>query len=225
MMDRVYSIKEHVPENDMDFIAVAIGAVDKNQYHIGILHRQEGKPPELLHLAWHYKLENESALPADFSIWVKLNIPSSRQCSIAALCRRIWKKQNQSGIPYAFSSPEKSINLPTGRYLLGPSRFGLTCASFVLAVFDSAAFPLAEYATWPSDRLEDRQWQEKIIESLKKGASQEHIQHVQDEIGTVRYRPEEVAASAAFVPPAAIFKDAQEVGVKIASKMKQLSNL
>ena len=105
--------------------------------------------------------------------------------------------------------------------LLGPSQFGLTCASFVLAVFPAAGLALADYATWPSDRPGDRQWQEKIIQSLEGRADQTHLEHPHNEIGAVRYRPEEVAAATALAPPAVQFERAEHLGMQILDRMKR----
>jgi hypothetical protein len=133
----------------------------------------------------------------------------------------LWRKNQRGGIPYAFSSPDQSFDPATGDYLLGPSRFGLTCASFVLAVFQAAGLSLADYATWPADRPGDRQWQEKIVQLLEGRADQDHVEHVRREVGAVRYRPEEVAAAMALAPPPATFQQAEELGRQIIERINE----
>jgi len=150
-----------------------------------------------------------------------MTVPPARQRSIAAFCRRVWRKNSKKGIPYAFSNPGQSFDDETGRFLIGPSRFGLTCASFVLAVFDAAGFPLAEYGSWPVDRTGDREWQEKIVDLLQSRAEPEHITHLRNEIGAVRYRPEEVAASTALAPPPVNFIQAEKLGTQILGRLKE----
>lgn len=84
----------------------------------------------------------------------------------------------------------------TGAYLLGPTQKGLTCATFVLAVFEASGFKLAHLDTWPIGREGDKKWQESIIKVLKeKKADENHITMAESEIGIARFRPEEVAGA------------------------------
>jgi hypothetical protein len=138
---------------------------------------------------------------------------------VAALCRRIWRKNAGGGIPYAFSEPGGAFDATTGELLLGPSRFGLTCASFVLAVFHAAGLQLVDHASWPRDRLGDRQWQQQVVTRMQGRADTEHVEHVRGEIGAVRYRPEEVAAAVAIAPSAAKFSDLQEPSLQVLAKI------
>jgi hypothetical protein len=70
----------------------------------------------------------------------------------------------------------------------------LTCASFVLAVFDAAGLRLAEYSSWPEQRAGDAEWQQFIMKQLEEsGAGAEHMALVRKEMGAIRYRPEDAA--------------------------------
>ena len=220
-MDRVFTCADQ-PFDAKHWIAVAIGEPDTDQRHIGILHRTKDSVPEFLHLAWHCLLQNDSELPDYLTVWVAPTVPRERQRSIAAFCRRVWRKNAKDGIPYAFSKPCKSFDASTAAFLIGPSRYGLTCATFVLAVFDAAGIPLADYLTWTLDRPGDRQWQKKIIRTLEhQQVEQEHIDHLRKEAGAVRYRPEEVAASTALAPPPAAFPDAEKLGEQILNRISE----
>jgi hypothetical protein len=146
-------------------------------------------------LAWHNQLKNGQ--PKDAYLWIDPPIPTRRARQVAARCRQILR-ENTRGIPYAFSPPNDCFDIETGGFLFGPSRVGLTCASFVLAVFDSAGVRLADYATWPQTRADDVQWQQSVIRQLEEdGAEPEHIAFINNESGAVRYRPEDVAGCAA----------------------------
>ncbi len=221
-MDRVHAFAER-PVDESQFVAVAIGESGVDQRHIGILHRRDGAAPELLHLAWHCRLKNDTELPAYLTIWVAPSALQERLRNVAALCRRVWRKNGSGGIPYAFSSPQESFDAGTGAFLIGSTRYGLTCASFVLAIFDAAGLRIAEYSSWPVNRDGDCKWQEKIIECLSDHAEQEHIDHLRGEIGAVRFRPEEVAAAAAIAPPPTSFDAAAELGSRILAKMLQIT--
>ena len=218
-MERVFVIAEQPLDKSL-FVAIAIGESESDQRHIGILHRTQGSAPEFLHLAWHCRLHNDALLPDYMTLWVRPAASTERLRSVAALCRRIWKKHSIGGIPYAFSKPTRSIDATTGEHLQGPSQFGLTCASFVLAVFQATGLQLAEYETWPTDRPGDREWQQQIIEKLAGRATPEHIEHLRNELGAVRFRPEEVAAAATLAPPPANFEPAAQLGLQIADKLR-----
>ncbi len=217
-MERVFSFAERRFEN-RDFAAVAIGTTGAGQRHLGILYRFENGQPSFLHLAWHCRLRNDSTLPSYLALWVASPAPQERLRQLAAVCRRIWRKHAAGGIPYAFSHPEGLFDGTTGELLFGPSRLGLTCASFVLAVFHAAGLPLADYDRWPAGRAGDEEWQAAIVAALRRSADPEHVKHVQGEIGAVRYRPEEVAAASACAPPPAEFSLAERLGSIIVARL------
>lgn len=177
-------------------VAVAIAVVRPGQQHAGILHKEEVlNEVRLAHLAWHNQLRDDH--PKDSYLWIDPPIPTLRARQVAARCRQILRA-NKRGIPYAFSPPTDCFDHETGGFLFGPTRVGLTCAAFILAVFDSAGIRLADYSTWPQRRDGDCEWQQFVIEQLKQGgASLEHMDLVKREIGAVRYRPEDVAGCAA----------------------------
>ncbi len=203
-------------------VCIALGEASPGQLHIGILHRASTGPATFLHLAWHCRLQNEPIIPDYISHGIRLSIRAERLQQIAALCRRIARKNSVGGIPYAFSAPSAAFDTATGAFLIGPSRFGLTCASFVLAVFHAAGLPLVDYASWPMDRPGDRAWQERIVELLASRADAQHLEHVRSEIGAVRYRPEEVAAAATSAPPPVGFALAEPLGGRaIVAKLRQ----
>jgi hypothetical protein len=197
-MNRVHSTTTK-PLAEVGRIAVAIGVpITPEQRHIGILHReQEAGPLLMLHLRWHYLLSNDD--PDQSFLWVDPAVHPKRLVQVAAICRQVWRANQRNGIPYGFSEPTDCFDAETCRFLLGPTRLGLTCASFVLAVFHRAGLPLVEYSSWPLNRPGDREWQESIINTLEsQGANATHIHALRGEVGrgAVRYRPEEVAGAA-----------------------------
>lgn len=202
-MERVYSSSQRA-FGEIAHVAIAIKAVDPSQRHMGILHKGSGSQEALLlNLAWHHDLKNEA--PTDEYLWIESNIHARRALQLAALCRKIWRS-NDSGIPFAFSVPNDCFDTATGKFLLGPTRFGLTCATFVIAVFRGAGIHLMKLDTWPA-RDDDVEWQRQIVKALRSrpGASNDHIEAIESEIGCVRFRPEEVAGAGMAIPPAADF--------------------
>jgi hypothetical protein len=221
-MDRILAIADGPIDSSL-FAVVVIGQPEPGQRHIGILHRTANSEPSLLHLAWHCILRNDLGIPDYMRLWVALAVEPERLRVFAAFCRRVWRKNEAGGIPYAFSHPAESFDASTGALLLTPTQFGLTCASFVLAVFDAAGLRLVEYETWEKDRSGDRDWQQKIIAKLEGRASQEHIEHLRSEIGAVRYRPEEVAVATAIAPPAAKFAATVALGEDLVARLTSLA--
>ncbi len=98
---------------------------------------------------------------------------------------------------------------------------GLTCATFVLAMFASHGIPLLQLSEWP-DREEDRAWQEYIVGVLRKnGADEKHVNAVNEQVkrGCARYRPEEVAAAGAAPDLPVGFAYAEELGKRIVVRL------
>ncbi|QDV24774.1 hypothetical protein Q31a_30960 [Aureliella helgolandensis] len=199
-MDRIHcqSIRD---STEIQHVAVFIQEPLPNQRHTGIAFRVNlSDPLEYLHLAWHCRLCRETRLGTSY-FWVDPKIASSRLRQIAGICDDIAHANSSEQIPYSFGTPIGAFDSKTKKFLLGPTATGLTCASFVLSVFETAQLRLARYTGWPKPDEEDRKWQENILNLLHKSkyVSPEHIKAVEREVGTsVRYRPEQVAAAAAL---------------------------
>lgn len=215
---RLYS-NQQSPFTEIRHVAVAIAVVRPGQRHAGILHKEEVvNEVRIAHLAWHDQLKDGQ--PKDAYLWVDPPIPTLRARQVAARCRQILRA-NKRGIPYAFSPPNDCFNDESGGFLFGPTRAGLTCAAFVLAVFDSAGIRLADYNTWPKNRTGDLEWQQFVIEQLEQcGASAEHLALVEKEIGAVRYRPEDVAGCAAADKLPCPFLVAEPLSYKILNSLQ-----
>ena len=219
-MERVFTFAEEPTLQD-HWIVVAVGEPAANQRHICIGHRDGASRVQFLHLAWHFRLRNEATRPDYLKVWTAPGVPAKRQRILAAFCRRVWRKNEKNGIPYAFSNPEGTLDPATGDFLIGPTRFGLTCASFVLAAFHAAGLQLAKYESWPADRKGDREWQQSIIAQLENGQAEvEHMNHLRTEIGAVRFRPEEVAAATAIAPPPASFEHVESLGQRMVERIR-----
>jgi hypothetical protein len=183
------------PYPESAYVAVALARFDlPDWYHTGVMHRHSDGSYTLLHLQWHCDLVDE-AVDEVFK-WAVPNIPPERLRSIAALCRLIHNTNATSGLPYAFSlESDMGFAGITGRLLLGRDGKGFTCATFVLAIFQSAGVPLVDLASWQK-RPTDERWQNKILElMIKRGVDTSHLDGVASEIGCVRYRPDEVTAA------------------------------
>ncbi len=179
-----------------DQVGIAVTRV-RTRDHIGLFYRglratAESPPPvRQFHLAWHFDLKNE---PVDelFSLWVDPAV-GRRAKHLAAYCRLVWAQNEDGRLAYAFTTPVGALT--TEGSFTDSGRLGLTCASFVLAIFHHAGLPLIRYDEWP-EREDDVLWQGEIAQMLQaKGASKTHLETVRSQIGCVRYRPVEVGAA------------------------------
>jgi len=94
-------------------------------------------------------------------------------------------------VPFAFRYDNRVVfDRTTGR-LLGTRGEGLTCASFVLAMFASLNIRLVDFASWSSRRC-DTWWQARVLRAARGG----HAELLRGQWGSVRFRPEEVVAAA-----------------------------
>jgi len=197
-----------VPDGSVPTIGVALGvsSLAERQRHAGVLHAH-GAPARVLHLAWH-ALIREEGLPhwIPFS-WVQLRLQDDRAEAIAGLCRRIARRADQ--VPYGLIYEGGRLR-EDGTAELRGREIGLTCATFVLAVFEGAGITLLALDTWTS-REEDGAWHQRIVAMLRgtDGVSEAHISGVAAETRCARYRPEEVAAACAIEPRPVSFQDAR----------------
>jgi len=192
-----------VDKIDFPFVAVGIAAtnVDQKQLHVGLVHKGSQCSAELLHLAWHHCLRNESVLAASLPRihWVGLRLLPERAEALAALCRRI-AKRNAQEIAYGLVYTGGTF-AADGTVRLGDEEIGLTCATFVLAALKGGGVELLQLETWGKD-CEDLNWQEQIVGQLQRyqerypsRISEQHIANVKQQIGCTRYKPDQVTGA------------------------------
>lgn len=101
-----------------------------------------------------------------------------------------------------------------GKWLLESTGIGLTCATFVLAVFQAQGLNIARLEEWQA-RSSDSAWKAKVIAALKPRAPEQARYLEEHELECVRYRPEEVAGAAASEGYPVGFDEAQSLGRRI----------
>lgn len=191
-------------ENEFDKIkwSSPIGVfLEKNGRHIGLVAINEDETGlNFIHLAGEDDLCFDQ-FQSQLGFLVYPGLEREREMNIAAFCRKVWKKNN-GAIPYGFSYPNGALDKKTGEFLIGSTKLGLTCASFVLAVFHSCGIPLVALGTWPRFDSDDMDTQNFILDYMKKHGALTYTEFEERkrEIGNSRVRPSEVAALAAFKP-------------------------
>lgn len=184
-------------------------------WHIGLYHRRRPNGVgHLLHLEHHLRLRNDDPTAASFGrmAWVIPALDELESSSLAARCRTIAKKQSEGRIPYGFVYRGASFSLD-GELELGMGELGLTCATFVLAVFKSTSIELVERQSWPI-RDGDESFRDGIVEVVR-SLDEEAAKALLAEPRCARFRPTEVAGATTVRPRPVTFVAAQQPALQV----------
>src|SRR5439155_1594663 len=138
---------------------------------------------------------------------------------IAAQARLIYRKNGLQGVPYGFS-PYVGYFGATGEIQWSAPGNGLTCATFVLAVFERGGVRLVLGETWPEDREQDKEFQREMVKKVQTQATESHVNSMRKDVGQVRFRVMEVAGAAAANEYPADFATADRLGMQLRSMME-----
>lgn len=126
-------------------------------------------------------------------------------------------------IPYGFKSLGCTfkMDLFTGGFELSPSGpgIGLTCATFICAVFRTLSLPLLVDDRWPSERPEDAMWMAGIIGQL--GYSTERLFAMRGTTPDPRVRPEEVVSAFGHDQWPVEYSDVREIAQDIVREVAE----
>jgi hypothetical protein len=115
-------------------------------------------------------------------------------------------------IPYGFLYNGHAFNSNGGFLGFRSKGLGLTCATFVIAAFESAGFQIVKANTW-KHRRSDLNWQQNLLRLMAEcGVDPDHLREVRKTIGAFRFRPEEVAAAATDSQPPMDYSTAKKQG-------------
>src|ERR1035437_91374 len=111
-------------------------------------------------------------------------------------------KENNDSISFGIKFTKTSFD-EFGKLVFANGDFGLTCATFLIAIFQRASISLIDLNNWKK-RQSDIDWQKRVLEHYdrinkenKENYTDELILYYEQNIGCFRYRPEEVAAATA----------------------------
>jgi len=187
--------------HDVPELAILITRTRDGGTHTGILCRYQGQL-HVIHQAWHEMLKiapDSGNFPC-----VIPNLLPEEMNDVTANCRLLILRRMQGKprqrLPYGFSQPQTPRIDADGEVILGGGA-GLTCSTFVLAVFEAAKVPWIDLSDW-SRREEDDARHEQLLLKMRMGipefgippAQSEHIRKVEKELPCIRVRPEEAAA-------------------------------
>ena len=209
--------------DDIPEVAVAIGRHDP-YLHTGVIYRSSANELRMLDLRMHLRIGNSR--PTRNFAWAVPNIPIEEARQIAGLCERI--AETRPHVHYGFHYAPSVFSVKDGSLQLGDNMIGLTCATFVLALFHSFNIRLVLEETW-KPRESDAQWQEEILEWMARDGTRErlgiddkYLQGNAKDIGCLRYRPEEVAGACLMDDIPVDFALAERIGKKVVKLADEL---
>lgn len=191
----------HLSEGQLCGVVVKKIPVSR-RHHCGIVFKYNDQS-RLIHLNWHcdLRLQNPDNLSQENYFWVESSLHPIRQKMVAVMCNRISERYWEKRIPFGLIYENTRFNA-NGEVIYDDNEYGLTCATFVLAVYDSCGINLLDLKSWP-ERNEDIVWNNEIIKTLERnrsnyGVTDAHIEKMKKSAGSARFRPEEVAAGTMF---------------------------
>lgn len=163
---RVWGLDQFSPTN---ILGVACKSSRPHEgHHAGIIFVGEDGTFKLLHLAWHNQLVQESfCLLKDFYdyYWSETSLHNHVKEGVVSLCEAILESYLDGKMPYGFSNPESAIDPNTGK--LNNTVIGLTCATFVAAVFDSRQCTIIDLKSWGGGNLKEDEFYKKIVRIMR----------------------------------------------------------
>jgi hypothetical protein len=198
---------------------------DHTTAHVGLLYQSnEDETPQHLHLAWHMRLQNDSAAPLE-AYWVKPHRTADELEAVADTAHLVATQYQDGGVPYAFD-PADARFTPDGTLQRDQSR-GLTCATFLVVLFEYAGIHLVERTTWEQHRSaerrrEDEKFQRKLVEHLRRTPDHRaHADLIASEVGCTRFRAEEVAAASGMTGHPVPFARAEPAGRRVLAMLRE----
>ncbi|MDP3273674.1 MAG: hypothetical protein Q8Q09_00660 [Deltaproteobacteria bacterium] len=199
-------------------VTVMMGAVGA---HVGLYYLADDDGTRRhIHLAFHYQLLDEVRPPPD-AVWVSPKLRPDELSDVATAARLVARRHRDGRVPYALA--KRDAQLTDEGLALGTS-VGLTCATFVLVLFERAHIALMDESTWESGRTEariaqDQAAQRKLVDYLEKrdGA---HAKKVAAEVGCTRFRGEEVAAASGLPDHPVPFAVAELAGKQVLTDLQ-----
>lgn len=201
MSVRVFLWPPNGLEIPMTYVGVVLERLNDGDLHAGVLYRVPGRPAYTLHHLGHYGQRMCHQPPQDGQLCILCAVDPLRIPTIGTAFLRLWRQNNNPGLPYGFSTSSLRWFTADGTLELRQNGIGLCCQTFVQAAFAYAGLILLD----PSEPLPrpddlDRQrnlinkWQQDIAASSQN--TRDHFAAVLRSCGVPLFRPREVAGAA-----------------------------
>lgn len=201
----------------IEHFALAIVRRSQNQNHCAICYKDGNGDAWLMHLAWHYRLHSDY-FPLHYQ-WSEVKRHKSILKHLAVICELI-RTQNDP-MPYGFDRTGIKFDPNTGKATIPSGGKGLTCATFIITVFETQLLTLLKEEEWPSDA--NVEWQNAMLAELEltSDVDEAYVKAVSEHVGHVRrFSPEEVVGSAAEAAWPVGYQRATKAAQKILSKLR-----
>lgn len=167
-MKRVY-LRAKRPVTEVDRAAVGLYNTGA---HIGFLHRDDSSnsTPSFLHLCDHRFLAN-GPVPSGVKVWIAPDIHPLLLPHLAGWCRRVIDLHlkpdlpDDKKMPYGLSFWEDFFD-DEGR--IRPGAVGLTCSTFVLAIFHQVGVKLVDHRDWPKVDAGDKAERNRMTDLIRR---------------------------------------------------------
>jgi hypothetical protein len=183
-------------------VGVAIRVIDLTSHamHVGLLYAHSSGTVRFAHLAFHHDLRNDPAPTRQDYLWsvcMWLADPAMKETAkfMANYIEAIMTHAEE--VDYGMNPSGVGFDASGQFYSLDPRR-GLTCATFISAVFQSAGFPIVSLTTWPL-RASDATWQDHVLKMLSSNGLEDRAKEIAEEEFAFRLTPAEAAAAASAV--------------------------
>ena len=187
-------------------LAVVLARTPHGNLHLGMHFRSAIGQASVVHHGWQGPLEREWDLDGLFAL---PPLDDLRLRTLALRCGLVAKRYETAEIKYAMCWRATTFDR-RGALLLGPGEQGLTCATFVLALFKSDNFDLIDVASWP-DRPELAAALARMATAIPPAeVALRLIAEAAD--GAARILPEEVFGACTLDNPPASFAPAEAAG-------------
>jgi hypothetical protein len=164
----------------------------------------------VLNLGWKDRLTKDWKW---MRLWASPDVEPERLVSVAGKCRLTWESfTKRRTFPYGLTWLQSVIDPMTGEPRITPGAKGLSCATFILAMFLSVGIELVREDEWPVRQDDDRKW----LEGLRcvSWSSSEMHEQLKGEIdaGCKRIQPQEVIGACACAALPARFSESTKAG-------------
>lgn len=186
---------DHPPGSNLQHAAVALCAT-RSGTHSGLLFRKQDGV-YLLHLAWHCDLRCDPADQAPQLYWYTPDLTPTQLGALALIAAQIAKRRAANDVTYSTDRSGCFFEPIAGAFVSGGTGTGLTCASFVWALFQGIALNPLKLETWQED-AEDAAFGEWVVQQLTCQLSDQHphVIGMKGKLHSPRIRPSDIAAAA-----------------------------
>lgn len=187
------------PDQSMRFgLVLQLACPARRQFHIAAIY-WFNNVLKIGDLQSHLKTRCAPVEPTENAFWFEPDIDLEDQRLLAAKID-VWLTENENKIPYSVASPD-GVLFKDDIWVGSALGQGLTCATFIVALFDELGYPFLDVSSWKL-RDGDEEWAKGILELLQRhcGLAKDHASVQKELIGDgIRVRPTDVFAAGLLI--------------------------